>query len=59
MPRRRPQKSRSSSGGGLLSSAGIMRYYDADESKVTLQPRTVIVLCVVLAVAVLAFNHFL
>ncbi len=56
-PRRQSRKSSQSSGGGLMSSAGIMRYYDADESKVTFQPRTVIILCVLLAIAVMAFNH--
>jgi len=55
--RRQSKKSSSDSGGGLMSSAGIMRYYDADESRIRLQPRTVVILCITLAVSVLIFTH--
>ncbi len=39
-----------SSGGGLMSSAGLMRYYDADESAVRFDPKTVIIIGVIFGI---------
>ena len=48
-----------SSGGGLMSSAGLMRYYDADESAVRFNPKTVIIIGVIFGILAitLGFTH--
>ncbi|MCK4459279.1 MAG: preprotein translocase subunit Sec61beta [Methanosarcinales archaeon] len=45
-----------SSGGGLMSSAGLMRYYDADESAVRLNPKTVMIVGVVFGILAVALG---
>ena len=45
-----------SSGGGLMSSAGLMRYYDADESAVRFNPKTVIIIGVVFGILAVALG---
>lgn len=44
------------SGSGLMSSAGLMRYYDADETKMYLDPKHVVIMGVTAGVLVLALN---
>lgn len=43
---------------GLMSSAGLMRYYDADETAVIINPKSVVILAVVVGLAVLGFNAY-
>ncbi|WP_292376770.1 preprotein translocase subunit Sec61beta [Methanosarcina sp. UBA411] len=49
------------SGSGLQSSAGLMRYYEADKNAVHIQPKTVLIVGAVTGIAVLflsAVNGF-
>lgn len=43
---------------GLISAAGLMRYYEADKSAITIDPKTVLVLCIVAAIMVLVLNAY-
>lgn len=43
---------------GLMSSAGLMRYYDADETAVLINPKTVVTLAAIVGLAVLGFNFY-
>ncbi len=43
---------------GLMSSAGLMRYYDADETAVLITPKTVVILAAIVGIAVLGFNAY-
>jgi preprotein translocase subunit Sec61beta len=48
------------SGNGLQSSAGLMRYYEADKNAVQIQPKVVIIVGAIVGIAVLflgAINH--
>jgi preprotein translocase subunit Sec61beta len=48
------------SGNGLQSSAGLMRYYEADKNAVHIQPRVVIIVGAIVGITVLflgAINH--
>ncbi len=45
-----------SSGSGLMSSAGLMRYYDADKRAIHIDPKTVIAVGVVVGLAVLILD---
>ena len=45
-----------SSGGGLMSSAGLMRYYDADESAIRLNPKTILIAGVVFGILAIALG---
>ena len=44
--------------GGLMSSAGIMRYFEAEDSAFKLDPKTVVIFAVVLGVVVMAANYY-
>jgi preprotein translocase subunit Sec61beta len=41
---------------GLMSSAGLMRYFEADDTAIKLDPKMVIGVCVASGVAILALN---
>ncbi len=43
-------------GSGLMSSAGLMRYYDAEETAVLIDPKTVVIVAVIAGVAILILN---
>jgi preprotein translocase subunit Sec61beta len=43
-------------GSGLQSSAGLMRYYDAEETAISVTPKSVIIFSVIVGVAVLVLN---
>ena len=43
-------------GSGLQSSAGLMRYYDSEETAVSINPKTVIIIAVVVGLGVLVLN---
>lgn len=46
------------SGAGLMSSAGLMRYYDAEGSAIQLNPKTVVSIGVVTGFAVLMLGYY-
>ncbi|AKB56458.1 MULTISPECIES: preprotein translocase subunit Sec61beta [Methanosarcina] len=49
------------SGSGLQSSAGLMRYYEADKNAVQIQPKAVLIVGAIVGIAVLflsAVNGF-
>lgn len=43
-------------GSGLMSSAGLMRYYDSEETAVLVEPKTVVVIAIFCGLAVLVLN---
>ncbi len=43
---------------GLMSSAGLMRYYDAEETAVLIDPKTVVSIAIAAGLAVLALNAY-
>lgn len=43
-------------GSGLMSSAGLMRYYDSEETAILIEPKTVVTVAILVGLAVLAFN---
>jgi len=45
-------------GSGLMSSAGLMRYYDAEETAISIDPKTVISVSVVIGILVLVLNTY-
>ncbi|AEH61543.1 preprotein translocase subunit SecG [Methanosalsum zhilinae DSM 4017] len=45
-----------SEGSGLMSSAGLMRYYEADKKAPHINPKTVIVVGLLCGVAILFLN---
>jgi len=45
-----------SSGSGLMSSAGLMRYYEADKRAIHINPKTVVATCVVIGLAILILD---
>lgn len=46
-----------SEGSGLMSSAGLMRYFEADDTAIKLNPKTVIVFSSAIGVAILVMNY--
>ncbi|NTV27622.1 MAG: preprotein translocase subunit Sec61beta [Methanothrix sp.] len=47
---------RKEEGSGLQSSAGLMRYFEADDASIKLSPKIVVVACIGTGVAVMALN---
>ncbi|WP_292467129.1 preprotein translocase subunit Sec61beta [Methanolobus sp.] len=45
-----------SSGNGLMSSAGLMRYYEADKKAIHVDPKTVMVIGVVIGLAIIILD---
>ena len=43
---------------GLMSSAGLMRYYDAEETAILITPKTVFSVAVAAGLAILAMNAY-
>jgi len=43
-------------GNGLMSSAGLMRYYDAEETSLQIAPKTVVIIALAAGLAVLILN---
>jgi len=41
---------------GLMSSAGLMRYYDAEETSLQIAPKTVVIIALAAGLAVLILN---
>jgi preprotein translocase subunit Sec61beta len=44
------------SGSGLQSSAGLMRYYEADETAYAIDPKYIVILGIAAGIVVLLFN---
>ncbi|MBI4362576.1 MAG: preprotein translocase subunit Sec61beta [Euryarchaeota archaeon] len=44
--------------GGLMSSAGLMRYYESESSKIQFSPRAVLYASIFTAVAVILLNLY-
>jgi preprotein translocase subunit Sec61beta len=44
------------SGSGLMSSAGLMRYFEAEESAIKIDPKTVVIASVALGAVVFVLN---
>ncbi|MEZ5334650.1 MAG: preprotein translocase subunit Sec61beta [Methanolobus sp.] len=49
-------KKKSSGGNGLMSSAGLMRYYEADKKAIHVDPKTVIAIGVTIGIAILILD---
>ena len=43
---------------GLMSSAGLMRYYDAEETALSIDPKTVITVSIIVGLAILVLNAY-
>lgn len=43
-------------GSGLMSSAGLMRYYDAEETAILIEPKTVVTVAIIAGLVVLGLN---
>jgi preprotein translocase subunit Sec61beta len=43
-------------GNGLMSSAGLMRYYDSEETSLQIPPKTVVIIALAAGLSVLALN---
>lgn len=41
---------------GLMSSAGLMRYFEADSTAIKVDPKTVVGVCVASGAAIMALN---
>jgi preprotein translocase subunit Sec61beta len=47
-----------SEGSGLMSSAGLMRYFEADSTAIKLDPKTVIAVSAATGVAIMTMNAY-
>ncbi|MFP4654138.1 MAG: preprotein translocase subunit Sec61beta [Methanohalobium sp.] len=45
-----------SSNEGMMSSAGLMRYYEADKRAIHLDPKPIVIFGIVIGVGILALN---
>jgi preprotein translocase subunit Sec61beta len=45
-------------GSGLMSSAGLMRYYDAEETAILIDPKTVFSIAIVIGIVILGLNAY-
>ncbi|TGC10951.1 preprotein translocase subunit Sec61beta [Methanolobus halotolerans] len=45
-----------SEGSGLMSSAGLMRYYEADKRAIHVSPKTVVTVGIVIGLGILLLN---
>lgn len=43
---------------GLMSSAGLMRYFDTEESAIKISPKAVVILGIVIAIAAIVLNAY-
>lgn len=48
--------SKNKEGSGLMSSAGLMRYYDAEETALQIHPKIVVMVAVAAGLVILALN---
>lgn len=47
-----------SDGSGLMSSAGLMRYFEADSTAIKLDPKTVVAVSAATGVAIIGLNAY-
>lgn len=45
-------------GSGLMSSAGLMRYYDAEETAISIDPKMVFSIAIAVGVVILVLNAY-
>lgn len=45
-------------GSGSMSSAGLMRYYDSEETATLVDPKTVVIVAVAAGLAILVLNAY-
>lgn len=43
---------------GLMSSAGLMRYFETEESAIKISPQAVVIACIVIAIAAIILNAY-
>ncbi|MDI6859546.1 MAG: preprotein translocase subunit Sec61beta [Methanocellales archaeon] len=43
---------------GLMSSAGLMRYYDVEKTAITIDPKAVVVMSILIAAIVIMLNAY-
>jgi preprotein translocase subunit Sec61beta len=48
-----------SSGSGLMSSAGLMRYFEADDTAMKLDPKTVVAISAAVGAGIMAMNFLI
>ncbi|OFV68037.1 MAG: Preprotein translocase Sec, Sec61-beta subunit [Candidatus Syntrophoarchaeum caldarius] len=46
------------SSGGLMSSAGLMRYFDTEETSITISPKTVMIFSIFIGIFVIALHIY-
>lgn len=51
-------KKKKSQGSGLMSSAGLMRYFDTEETAIHIDPRVVVISAIVIAAIIMALNAY-
>ena len=49
---------RKKSESGLISSAGLMRYFESEETSILVDPKTLVSISVAIAIALLALNAY-
>ncbi|MHC1566495.1 MAG: preprotein translocase subunit Sec61beta [Candidatus Syntropharchaeia archaeon] len=52
------KKKKKDSGPALMSSAGLMRYFETDRSAVNVSPKTVVMICIFCAVVLLGLEIY-
>jgi len=52
------KKGKGQSKSGLMSSAGLMRYFDSEESAIQVSPKAVLVSGIVMAAIIMALNAY-
>lgn len=45
--------------GGLMSSAGLSTYYDSEEEKISINPKTILLLGILISIVVASLNILL
>lgn len=54
---RRYHMTKKESGGGLMSSAGLMRYFEAEDSAIKIDPKTVVIAGAVMGAVVFILDY--
>ena len=45
-------------GSGLMSSAGLMRYFEAEESAIKIDPKTVVIVAIIMGIIIVALDYY-
>jgi preprotein translocase subunit Sec61beta len=43
---------------GLMSSAGLMRYFETEETAIKISPKAVVIACIIAAIAAILLNAY-